>query len=275
MHSMLANWVARVLWTGCVTQGFWRAYLLLRSSRSAVSSAESSVSSSMAGDLDSDNCKSLVLRDFTSVAPLLLAAFTVGSSLLKLSWMGSLDLRGIGAWATGELAACATAAAAASASFTWRATRMVSSSCLLIADKSICVSVAPFCVIGTGLSAQMGIFCDGFFFVFLRHLLHCRNFEFWSWLCAFCECVYSIGLWIVSGGGICFHLHSSIEKKRGGSSVVSLCAVACVWGNVSYIVYRVWGVRCRMWTIGATINVWISLGWFFFFFLVVKFQLCM
>lgn len=93
------------------------AYLLLRSSRSAVSSAESSVSSSMAGDFDSDNCKSLVLSVFTSVAPLL-AVFTDGSSLLKLSWMGSLDLRGIGAWATGELAACATAAAAASASFT-------------------------------------------------------------------------------------------------------------------------------------------------------------
>jgi len=77
---------------------------------------------------------------------------TLGSSLLKLSWMGSLDLRGMGAWATGEEAEdedgdrdwAATAAAAASASFTWRATRIVSSNCLLMADKSIWVSVAPF-----------------------------------------------------------------------------------------------------------------------------------
>lgn len=122
-------------------------YLLLRSSSSAVSSAESRVSSSMAGDLDSDSCRSLVLRVFTSLAEV----ETLGSSLLKLSWMGSLDLRGIGAWAMGEEDDvdwdwAATAAAAASASFTCLATRIVSSNCLLMADRSIWVSLAPFCL---------------------------------------------------------------------------------------------------------------------------------
>lgn len=102
------------------------AYLLLRSSRSAASSTESKDSSSMAGDFDSDSWRSLVLSALTSVAPMLLLLpllapllpLTEDSSLLKLSWMGSLDLRGMGAWATGEPEDWAAAAAAASASFT-------------------------------------------------------------------------------------------------------------------------------------------------------------